>query len=287
VPQAANAISHISPGGQIISGTVVGIGSLSGGYAFYLWIRRVKSPLGFVTEVDKAPPVVEIEKHPFLQVVEVPTSQWKEIEEIAFAWHASASDKISNVAGREVTTPEEQEALESVDAIQNSFSIIGRIYENFSIPLVPGEKRNWNTVLICRDKRQVQAIALIDKQENDIAYVATHPDNIRHKMNENIATRVQGTGTEIILYLAKLALQINKPIRLEATGGAVPFYEKLQFDHCPALGAHLLYPMELTVEKIERLIEQGVPPFDRLTLEKDEKESSDYGTPSGGENDIS
>jgi hypothetical protein len=339
VPQGANAISHISPGGQIISGTAMAIGSLSGGYAIYLWIKGVKSPPSLVTEAEEgtstaakptvkattsglvkpeveegtstaakptvkattsrlvkpeveegtssaakpevarvsSPLVVEIKKNK-LQVEEIPPSGREEIKKIAKIWRSSALKKYKQCHGGELPkfkTTEEERALNTTAPsapLRQCCSLTQLIDEALSGKEV---EETWDTVLVCRDQDQkVQAIALIDKKKNELAYLVTHPDNIRHEINENITTRVEGTGIAIILYLAKEALQINKPIRLIATQGVFPFYQKLHFAPYPRETYPNHYPMELTVEKIKQLIEECVFPFDRLSVEE-EKESSD------------
>jgi len=120
----------------------------------------------------------------------------------------------------------------------------------------------WTKALACVDKdSKIQALALIDDEENKIVYIATNPNNIPTPLSK-LSQRVRGAGTQIILHLAKDALKTGNAIRLSSIDSSEPFYDKLGF-----AGYDINNDRVLTVTKIKELISSKIPPFDQLQIE--------------------
>ena len=111
--------------------------------------------------------------------------------------------------------------------------------------------------LVCRDwTSKIQAVATHSKMTNYIHFIVTHPDNIRHPINMTIESRVSGSGSAIIFYLAKMTLDSKMPLSLCPTKSAINFYKKLGF-----LSDSAELHFWLSAKKIMELIVSGTSPF--------------------------
>lgn len=91
--------------------------------------------------------------------------------------------------------------------------------------------KTWSKIYVCEDVafREIQAVALIKLDFSlDILYLATHPQNVRSKLNSGEVKRVEGAGSRLVAFLAK-TVKIGQEIYLESTKSALPFYKKLGF----------------------------------------------------------
>lgn len=126
-------------------------------------------------------------------------------------------------------------------------------------------------LFVCRDVslNKLQAIALTKdhhvrtRSGEDlgkhlmITRIATHPNNIRSKVNEKKYKRVEGAAAAIIFYLAQLCLKENlKGIYLESVDSAITFYKRLGFSRSKGREINALefgtQPMILSLEKIKQ-----------------------------------
>ena len=114
--------------------------------------------------------------------------------------------------------------------------------------------------LVCLDeKNKVQAIAIYAEEMNYLHYIVTHPNNIRHRINDGIKDRVSGAGTEIIRYLAKKTIYSGLPLRLISHLGAIEFYKKLFFVLDDPESDNL--DMRITAEMIRGFAFSGIKPY--------------------------
>jgi hypothetical protein len=196
-----------------------------------------------------------------LSVEKIPAKEWANLAEMVDRWYLSAHLKYFQIH-KEISAQPPRDidpgsVFLSAQLICDFISGSLHNQENIKKGLEP-----WNRVVVCRDgARAIQAIALFEKEKNSLAYLVTHPDNIRHPINENIPTRAQGAGTQIILYLARSALKKNVPLRAVVREDAELFYQKLHFDDDSNWGTKIL-----TVEKIKQLIVLKTFPFNFIVF---------------------
>jgi hypothetical protein len=115
--------------------------------------------------------------------------------------------------------------------LQESYEVI-KCIQNELVNAQNGVHDNWDSVLVCRDENgKMQAIALYkeERRNNSLAYIATHPDNLRHECNNQVADRVEGSGTCVMLALIKQAQENRKAIKLNAKRGGEAFFNKFGF----------------------------------------------------------
>ncbi|MBY0528558.1 MAG: hypothetical protein K2P51_00005, partial [Rhabdochlamydiaceae bacterium] len=195
-----------------------------------------------------------------LTVEKMPAKEWDRLVEVLDGWYFSSHLKYLSIHKElPLQSPLDHDpggVFLSAHVICDLISRHLRNQENTENRL-----RSPRRVLVCRDRlRSVQAVALFNKKEHSLTYLVTHPDNIRHPINEHISTRAQGAGTQIILYLARLALKRNMPLWAIIRDDSEPFYQKLHFDDDAAFGKKIL-----TVEKIKQLVSLKIFPFSLLS----------------------
>lgn len=106
-------------------------------------------------------------------------------------------------------------------------------------------------VLVCRDlKGNIQAIAIYDKNDDEVGGIITHPNNIDHPLNKNLPGRMRGAGSAIAIHEMQDCLARNKNLKLVALPSAFPFYEKLGFEHEYDQSRRMV----LTIEKIRTIL---------------------------------
>ena len=123
-------------------------------------------------------------------------------------------------------------------------------------------REKWDSLVVCKDTSdKIQAIALVNMEQNKLVYLATHPNNIVTEYLDKEIVPVRGAASRIIVHMAKLALESNRTIRLKSTDSAFKFYKKLGFKREePGYGS-----LKLSVRKIQKLISMGKAPFDQLS----------------------
>jgi hypothetical protein len=240
-------------------------------------------PSNIITDQRNGDLIVESNEKPRFSVIKDPTVQnvalkvtavtkekWAELSEISGAWRKNA---LAICRREDVGVVFYEDRIQGDNAwmFAESARICGSIQGNLTtFPNGrPEGKVEWDTVLACEDSAgNTQGIALVNSADNKLAFLATNPDNIRHKVNENIPNRIQGAGTEIMLYLAERALETGNAVRLKAISSAAPFYEKLHFEPAPedASGSDAdVIPMKLTSQKIRQYIDDQIVPYNRYT----------------------
>ena len=208
-----------------------------------------------------------------LTIAEIAEEDWPSISRTAKKWYNIAIEKYLTIhCGRSTDHKYSLYRLCS-SLFSDSKEMCKCIVNNISHKIDPPVEKifgleQWDTVLVCRLGDEIQAIALHNKKKNKLGYIATHPNNIIHELNEE-AIRVKGAGTKIMLYLAQETIRLNSVLKLKAIKGAKSFYEKLSFDNSPEDGDSVdryygITPMKLTSEKIKDLIHSKIAPYDQL-----------------------
>ena len=94
----------------------------------------------------------------------------------------------------------------------------------------PGQ---YDEFYVCTDKKKEPQGMLALKIEEDkiyIAYLATHPNNIRSSINEINSKRAKGAGSALLDWTEKLAYALDKTqVYLYASDSANPFFLKMGF----------------------------------------------------------
>lgn len=199
-------------------------------------IESSKSPVSFtVAEVTELTTVQQVAK------------EWMELSKQRFR----VADKYQYTETPKCTD-------EILNRLEDSESIIKAIYLRVTQKLEQKDSGliKWNKALVCKDQNsKIQAIALINEENNKIVDIATHPDNIPSLLNDP-TKQVRGAGTQIILHLAKIALQTDTSILLDTNDSGKAFYKKLGFER-----VGLTTNFILTADKIRELIREKKPPF--------------------------
>lgn len=230
-------LAILGVGGMITTGGGASLASLGIGVAGYSYLSCATQPSStpILPASDAIPLAVEV----------IPPENYKDIENLAAEWVDIAQ-----------SLPRSSQAIASKAMIKN---ILGNLQ---SVKEKDPEKLGWDKVLVSKDAQgTIVAIALVNWKTNKLEYLATHPGNIGAPGEKRAGTR--GGGTQIMVALAKNAIESQVPVSLESVHDAAPFYEKkLHFKRVKE--DNLLIPMELTVEKINELVSNGVPPFNQL-----------------------
>lgn len=147
---------------------------------------------------------------------------------------------------------------DTIDRLEDSMIITRAIFERITNRMRESSSYiAWNQVLVCQDQNsKIHAIGLVDTEDNSLLRLATNPDNIPSTLNDKQIIR--GSGTQIILHLAQVALKTKMDIQLGITESSKPFYEKLGFTLVKG------WDYKLTVSKINELVAQKKPPFEQL-----------------------
>jgi hypothetical protein len=166
--------------------------------------------------VDSAPLPLRVS---LPKVVEVSELNWRSIGEIAESWAILIKEnylRLGQVRG-----------LFLFNMSLYICNSIAKEIKEYRENKAPVGSEPWDTLYVYEDaSKGVQAIALYDKKSNKLAYIATHPNNIKHPANP---LRVRGSGSAIMTHLIAMSKLNKRPIRLNATQTAVGFYEKLGF----------------------------------------------------------
>lgn len=206
--------------------------------------------------IDNFSSIFTIEK-PKLKVIEV--SDWTAVQKVVSGWAETAkrrfqTAKIFNCSTVPLFNSELFDRLEDSKLMTEGMN--DRI-----IQILAEKIQEQKIVFACVDnENKYQALALIDRQLNKIAYFVTHPNNIPTLLSKE---RVRGAGTKIILHLAKIALESGYNLRVYSIYGAESFYKKFGFEE-EETSADLI----LTAAKIKKLISSKTPPFDQQKLEE-------------------
>ncbi len=156
-----------------------------------------------------------------LTVSELPLSAeiFKEIGQTANEWKRIAGQK----RGFNV------DAVQVFETLERVAEFIGDGMKN---PDSTGTR--WNKIYICEDValEEIQAIALVyvASRRLYISFIATHPRNVRSKVNLLEPTRVDGAASTIIYYLAATLPSHCKDIYVAAAPSAKAFYQNVRFD---------------------------------------------------------
>ena len=204
-------------------------------------------------------------------VMEITSGGWSTIAKTAQEWKKLADEKYRTIHGGK--TPQwvlrEQAVKDPGILVKNSSNVLDCIQHCLTDPSQAQTEGTepWNTVLVSKDgSGKIQALALWDKKENKLAYLATHPDNLRHPINDNGVSRAQGAGTAVIVYIAS---KLNKTLYLRANEPSKKFYEKCGFEndsfHYQSSDSYYgIVAMVLTKEKVQQLIKEKTHPFNVL-----------------------
>ena len=116
------------------------------------------------------------------------------------------------------------------------------MHNHLTLPKAPDDEP-WDRIYTCCDeKKTVQAIAFVQHERHFVSYLATHPDNLSHPVNDSVP-RIRGAATEILRHLAAISQRDHKPLRLEAmpatdtTEGNRDFYIRLGFKRVTGMQA--------------------------------------------------
>lgn len=200
------------------------------------------------------------------KVKEVPFEKWDKIQSLAQEWAKLAETKYRKILIN--CSDSESTHLDPKNIFTTSMNICLCIKDQLFSSGRFLSLLYWNSVLVCKDSsKKIQAIGLWNKEHYKLCYLATHPDNLRHEINEN---GKRGTGSSIILYLAQEALQSNSTIRLTSASNSIKFYRKLGFIEDSANQTKADYfvgalAMQLTAEAIKKLVSEQKKPFYHLS----------------------
>jgi len=153
--------------------------------------------------------------------------------------------KIANVAKNWMNIAiEKQNEADDWVLFSDSSIILNGIKYNLENPAETAKK--WDKIYICEDiaLKEIQAIALTYSSPDKlkISHIATHPKNIRCRINRKETTRVEGAASTLIKFLANTLPIGCKEIYLESVDSAKSFYKKLGFEE---LDRKLFPPEEL------------------------------------------
>lgn len=191
----------------------------------------------------------------------VPKEGWKKVEEAAAQWLETAK-KRSLAASQTLKTSLRPNTRE-IHKLESSETIIFAIYTCLS-SLDFEECEKWDSVLVCEDcDNKIQGIALFHIENNALAYLATHPDNIITSHRNLEIQAVKGVGSKIILELASIVLRSNEILHVKSTHNAQRFYEKLGFER--DISSQSMW-LNLSPKRIMELIAEKIPPFHQLLL---------------------
>jgi len=207
---------------------------------------------------DDTPPIRQTTS---LSIREVPKKEWSAVHQVMNQWFAIAENRFINADATRLTT--KYPNMAEITRLDVSKMIILSISLGLSpATLFDSEDEEWDTLWVCEDKNsKIQAVALLQMEKLKLVQLATHPDNIIHAHNDSQATAIRGAGSQIILELARHALNANEAIRLKSTEDAENFYKKLGFTR--EVPQHSMW-LHLTPARIRELVAQKVPPFNQL-----------------------
>ncbi len=181
-------------------------------------------------------------------VFEAPQKSWKEIRGIAHEWTLFARTKM-----RELRS--ERELFEIYGDIQD---LTDTLFDILQEPSSPPE----SSILLCKDSEEIpQAIAHFDKSSNRINILVTNPNNIQKRLNHRFH-RI-GAGSAIMLYSIKKTVEAKREsLKVFSWERSYRFYKEIFF--FDSVGHETSLILELSLEKIKRLISSGVEPFTLL-----------------------
>ncbi|MDN3505070.1 MAG: GNAT family N-acetyltransferase [Rhabdochlamydiaceae bacterium] len=198
-----------------------------------------------------------------LTVETVNKAKWPEVIEIMNIWIKKSNDFYRDIHNNDLNSMLRAKRLKNDPA--EIFVIATHIYCSIERclkakrPLTENSEENWDTVLVCRDRStKIQAIALHDQENNKLAYLATHPNNLKHVKTKK--TRTKGAGSKIMLHLISLSLKLNRALLLDSTDIAKEFYKRFGFE---VIRTRYYYcdPMKLTMQTVKNLIQSKSPVY--------------------------
>lgn len=191
----------------------------------------------------------------------VSCEEWPAIRLIVEQWLELANERHLNADIARFTSLHVNHA--EIHKLETSQTIIFSIH-TLLLPLQeydPNDYKKWDTVLVCEDNTsKIQAIALVKMDTLNIAYLATHPDNLISSYRDLSVTPVRGAGSQIIGFVALKALANNVSLEIHTTPDAEKFYQKLGFARITPSEPKL---MHLTCDKMRELIRDKKAPFNQ------------------------
>jgi hypothetical protein len=167
-----------------------------------------------------------------LTVSEVPFEEWSTILVVAKEWRSIAIEKYAETGD-----------LTGL-IFDNSVYVLHKITQTIK----ETEDVAWKKQLfICRDgSSRIQGMAFFSPNSSYLNQIASHPENLSHPIND-LAKRVRGVGTTMIVHFAKMAYAKQQPLTLVSLLTADAFYKSLGF-------VRVEDKFLLTCEKIEGII---------------------------------
>jgi cobalamin biosynthesis Mg chelatase CobN len=143
-----------------------------------------------------------------------------EIIKILDKWIVSSLNKYNTIIKEK---PKEKDIVYEI--FYKHHLLCSNLYTDISC-LVQYKEPNFRVLVYFDTNKTPQSIALYNLKDNDLYLIVTNSDNLVHPINKN---QKRGTGSEIIKRLVLRSEITGKPIQLESTPLAVPFYKKHGF----------------------------------------------------------
>jgi hypothetical protein len=183
-------------------------------------VRRIAACYKHYKRKNAATKIIQCYKQYRKNMLYVDKETLPEIIKILDKWIVSSLNKYNTIIKEK---PKEKDIVYEI--FYKHHLLCSNLYTDISC-LVQYKEPNFRVLVYFDTNKTPQSIALYNLKDNDLYLIVTNSDNLVHPINKN---QKRGTGSEIIKRLVLRSEITGKPIQLESTPLAVPFYKKHGF----------------------------------------------------------